>query len=434
LKNVFAFSVECFLFNKLHSTLKSIITLFLKIQLSRLAFLLILFTGFHSSVDAQVKILFDATKAETAGSADWVIDANTRNIAWGSGSPVTGGSGTESNAQTIPTPAQPAAGITTAETYWDGGLSFWGLDCAYKGYIVESLPAITGKITYNDLTNAQDLSNYKTFVVCEPNITFTATEKTAMLDFVRNGGGLFIISDHDKSDRNNDGFDSPYIWNDFFQTNSTGNTNPFGMIFDLANFSETSTNISNNVKADTLLRMSAGAGWGNVAKVKWSAGTSLTINPVANASVVPIVYQTTGSGNNKVMVAIARYGAGKVVAAGDSSPFDDGTGDPNDTLYPGYNGDVTPNHRNLIMNATIWLVTNYATTYTFNGNGNWDVAANWLNNKIPPANLPGTDQIIIDPITNGQCVLTATQHIAKGGKITVATGKNLNIPGLLTIQ
>lgn len=408
--------------------------MFLKIQLSRLAFLLILFTGFHSSVDAQVKILFDATKAETAGSADWVIDANTRNIAWGSGSPVTGGSGTESNAQTIPTPAQPAAGITTAETYWDGGLSFWGLDCAYKGYIVESLPAITGKITYNDLTNAQDLSNYKTFVVCEPNITFTATEKTAMLDFVRNGGGLFIISDHDKSDRNNDGFDSPYIWNDFFQTNSTGNTNPFGMIFDLANFSETSTNISNNVKADTLLRMSAGAGWGNVAKVKWSAGTSLTINPVANASVVPIVYQTTGSGNNKVMVAIARYGAGKVVAAGDSSPFDDGTGDPNDTLYPGYNGDVTPNHRNLIMNATIWLVTNYATTYTFNGNGNWDVAANWLNNKIPPANLPGTDQIIIDPITNGQCVLTATQHIAKGGKITVATGKNLNIPGLLTIQ
>jgi hypothetical protein len=407
---------------------------FLKNQISRLGLLLFLFTGFHANVDAQVKILFDATKAESAGSADWVIDANTRNIAWGSGSPVTGGSGTESNAQRIPTPAQPAAGITTLETYWDGGLSFWGLDCAYKGYIVESLPAITGKITYNDLTNAQDLSNYKAFVVCEPNITFTAAEKTALLDYVRNGGGLFIISDHNVSDRNNDGFDSPYIWNDFFQNNSTGNTNPFGMIFDLANFSQISSNVSYNAKADTLLRPAAGTGWGNVTQVQWSGGTTMTINPTANASVVPIVYQTSGSGNNKVMVAIARYGAGKVVAAGDSSPFDDGTGDPNDILYQGYNGDVTPNHRNLIMNATIWLVTNYSTTYTFNGNGNWDIATNWLNNKIPPATLPGTDQIIIDPIANGQCVLTITQNISKGGKITVAAGKNFKIPSVLNIQ
>lgn len=383
---------------------------------------------------AQVKILFDATKAESASNADWIIDADLHNLDWSPGPAVCSSGCHQSNAQTIPTPAQPAAGISTAETNWNGGLSFWALDCAYKGYIVETLPAIAGKITYNDASNPQDLSKYTAFVVCEPNIKFTDPEKTALLDFVSNGGGLFMVSDHNVSDRNNDGYDSPHIWNDFFQTNSTGSTNPFGITFDLANISETSTNISATVKSDTLLRLSAGAGWGNVAKVKWSNGTTITVNPLVNASVVPIVYQSKGGGNNKVMVATARYGAGKVVAFGDSSPFDDGTGDTGDNLFPGYNGDVTPNHRNLIMNATIWLVTNYSSTYTFTGNGNWDVASNWLNNKIPPATLPGSDQIIIDPATNGECVLTVQQNIAKGGKLTVATGKNLRIPGLLNIQ
>ena len=31
--------------------------------------------------NAQIKILFDATKAETAGNADWVIDADNHNLA-----------------------------------------------------------------------------------------------------------------------------------------------------------------------------------------------------------------------------------------------------------------------------------------------------------------------------------------------------------------
>ncbi len=376
--------------------------------------------------------MFDATKAESASNADWVIDADVHNIGWSPDAVVN--AGTESNAQRIPTPGQPVAGVTVAETYWQGGLSFWGVDCAYKGYAVETLPALSGKITYNDNTNAQDLSNYNAFVICEPNIKFTDTEKTAMLNFVRNGGGLFIVSDHDVSDRNNDGFDSPNIWNDFFQTNSTGNSNPFGIIFDLANFSETSTNLSSNIKADTLLRPAAGSGWGNVTKVKWSNGTSITVSPTANSSVLPIIYQTAGSGNKKVMVATARYGAGKVVAVGDSSPFDDGTGDTNDNLFPGYNGDVTPNHRNLIMNATIWLVAKSNSIYTFTGDGNWDVPENWANNKIPPSTLPVGDEIIIDPIVNGLCILNISQHIAPGAKLTVANGKNLLIPSNLTIQ
>jgi hypothetical protein len=48
-------------------------------------------------------------------------------------------------------------------------------------------------------------------------------------------------------------------------------------------------------------------------------------------------------------------GCGKIAAISDSSPTDDGTGDPNDQLYNGYTLDANGNHRKLLMNMTIWL-------------------------------------------------------------------------------
>ncbi len=74
------------------------------------------------------------------------------------------------------------------------------------------------------------------------------------------------------------------------------------------------------------------------------------------------------------------------------------------------------------------------TTYTFTGNGNWDVAANWLNNIIPPSALPASSAIIIDNIIGGQCILNVSQTISAGASLTVMTGKNLVVPGILTIQ
>ena len=72
--------------------------------------------------------------------------------------------------------------------------------------------------------------------------------------------------------------------------------------------------------------------------------------------------------------------------------------------------------------------------YTFTGDGNWDVAANWSNNTIPPALLPAFSEIVIDPIINGQCVLNISQTISKNAIITVRTGKKMIVPGALTIQ
>ena len=299
---------------------------------------------------SQIKILFDATKAESATNADWVIDSDLQNLDWYPG-PLVSANYDESNPQRYPTLAQSNITASTAETYWQGGLSNWAIDCVKKGYVVETLP-YNGSITYGNSANPQDLSNYKVFIIDEPNILFTASEKTAMMNFVMNGGGLFMISDHTISDRNNDGDDSPVIWNDFLTNNGVAN-NASGITFDLVDISQTSSTIS-ALATDSIIHGPAG----NVTQVKWSNGTTMTINPAQNSSVKAVVFKSgTTPGNSNVLCAYARLGQGKIAAIGDSSPTDDGTGDPNDVLYNGYTGDVNGNHQKLIMNITIWLAT-----------------------------------------------------------------------------
>ena len=72
--------------------------------------------------------------------------------------------------------------------------------------------------------------------------------------------------------------------------------------------------------------------------------------------------------------------------------------------------------------------------YTFTGNGNWDVAANWSNNSIPPATLPAGAEIIIDPVANGECVLNVTQNVSAGAKFNVKTNKKFRVTGDLNLQ
>lgn len=155
-----------------------------------------------------IKILFDASQAQMAGNADWVIDADVFNIGTNSAHLMVTGAGNEANPQRYPTPAQSSITSSTAQTYWKGALSYWAIDLVRQGYSVETLP-YNGLITYGVGTNTQDLSNYNAFIVCEPNIRFSTSEKAALLSYVQNGGGLFMIADHTVSDRNNDGWDSP---------------------------------------------------------------------------------------------------------------------------------------------------------------------------------------------------------------------------------
>ncbi|MFM2295800.1 MAG: hypothetical protein RLZZ350_2213, partial [Verrucomicrobiota bacterium] len=194
---------------------ESIVMRFYVPRLRRALALLALLGAFISRASA-ANFLFDATKAEMAGNADWVIDADLHNLtvssaAVGSGS--TTGGGNESNPQRYPTPDQTNVTASTTENYWQGALSAWAIDLVKNGQHVETLP-YNGRITWSDASNAQDLTNYHVFVLVEPNIYFTATEKTALINFVKNGGSLFIVSDHAVADRNNDGSDAYQVLND----------------------------------------------------------------------------------------------------------------------------------------------------------------------------------------------------------------------------
>ncbi len=72
--------------------------------------------------------------------------------------------------------------------------------------------------------------------------------------------------------------------------------------------------------------------------------------------------------------------------------------------------------------------------YTFTGNGNWDVATNWTNNAVPPAVLPAGNEIIINPVAGGECILNSPQTISSTAKITIVSGKSLRILGDFIVQ
>ena len=315
------------------------------------AAILVSFALLATASQARAQWLFDATRAEMAGNADWVIDADLHNLRVSSaadGSGTVGTGGTDSNPQRVPTASYTGITGSTAETYWTGALSTWGVGLVQRGIAtgksgyaaVESLP-YNGQITYGNAGNAQDLSNYKVYAVVEPNILFTASERAAILSFVQNGGSLFMVADHGSSDRNNDGNDSVDAWNDA----------QFKSAFGITVNGDTVTPASPSFDAlasDPIIHGQAG----NISQFSYSSGSTLTISTAANASVKAAVWSTSTHSNSNAMVAYGTYGLGRFVMVGDSSPFDDGTGDSGDTLFDGWN---TGQNGSLILNASYYL-------------------------------------------------------------------------------
>jgi hypothetical protein len=80
------------------------------------------------------------------------------------------------------------------------------------------------------------------------------------------------------------------------------------------------------------------------------------------------------------------------------------------------------------------IVSNGPVQYTFTGNGNWNVATNWIANKIPPSTLPTGSKIVIRPVAGGECVLNVPQTVPQGTEIIVENDKQFRINGNLTIQ
>ncbi|MFD7599354.1 hydrolase [Streptomyces mirabilis] len=294
------------------------------------------------------RVLFDNGHAETAGNADWIISTSQPNPLGQDSSP-------------------------SSETDWTGALSSWGVALQKTGdYSLDTLPS-GSKLTYGG-TSATDLSNFDTLVLPEPNTLFTTAEKTAIMTFVKNGGGLFMISDHTGADRNNDGYDAVKILNDLMTNNSVDSTDPFG-------FSIDSLNITSGYPAaisDSTNAVLHGS-FGTVTKSLIANGTTATLNPADNSAVKGLLYRSGYSGNTGAFFATSTFGSGRVAFWGDSSPIDDGTGQSGNTLYDGWN-DTGATNAALALNATEWLAGGSSSGGGGGGGGGTCTAAQLLAN------------------------------------------------------
>ena len=285
---------------------------------------------------AAVNVLFDASHAQTVGNADWVIDEDSCGVA-----------------QRYPTPSQANVTGSTPETYWSGAFSAFGIALVKHGYHVESLPS-GASLTYGDTSNAQDLTHYDVLVLPEPNVPFTDAEKQAILNFVENGGGLFMISDHAGADRNNDGWDAAEVFNDL------GSEAYFGIHFNVNTESDSwfndhpddrYTNDPNSPIVHGLYGdCSSGKGLGLY------GATSMTLHPANNSTVTGEIWKTDGTvgATTKVTFAVAEYGQGRVAAIGDSSPAEDATNTCGHTTHDGWGASAYDNAL-IHLNAIAWL-------------------------------------------------------------------------------
>jgi hypothetical protein len=271
------------------------------------------------------RVLFDNTKAETAGNADWIISTSQPDPLGQNANP-------------------------SSETSWTGALSAWGVALQRAGgYSLKTLPA-GNTITYGG-SGALDLKNFDTFVLPEPNVLLSAAEKTAVMKFVQAGGGLFLIVDHTGSDRNNDGEDSVEIATDLMSNNSVDSTDPFGVTIDSNDISSENP-VAISSSSDPVINGPFGKVTGSIIR----DGSTQTLHKADNAAVKGLVWRTSSSqtGSTGAFFTTSTFGSGRVAVWGDSSPIDDGTGQSGNTLYDGWN-DPAGTNKALALNATAWL-------------------------------------------------------------------------------
>lgn len=276
-----------------------------------------------------VRVLFDNAHAQTAGNADWII----------------------STSQPSPYNQKSAPKV---ETDWTGAISAWGVALAQYPAEYQLATNPSGRaITYGSTSNAQDLANYDVLVIDEPNTAFTAAERTAIMTFVKNGGGLYLIIDHDQSDRNNDGVDSVDVANQLFSSNGVDNTDPFGITAAYQNISsEDTTNLGSGASSHPVVN----GAWGTANKSILRGATTFNLSTSANPAAKCLLYRkgVSNTGTTGCFLAVSTFGSGRVILWGDSSPVDDGTGQSGNTLYDGWN-DPAGTNAEWALNGTDWL-------------------------------------------------------------------------------
>ncbi len=213
----------------------------------------------------------------------------------------------------------------------DVGNADWTISGAYSDFAQSLRRFFKVDQTYQPLTY-QLLERYAALVIPEPNDPFSYDEEMAILKYVKNGGGVFFIADHEGADRNGNGWDAVSIYDDFVKRLG------FEFVPD--------TRSQYPVKYVLKTPITQG-----VKKLGEWAGSTLKI---FSKEVHPAVELYT----HQIYVLYGTYGKGRFVAIGDSSPFDDGTGAKWKSLYDGWH---TGDDAVLGVNAVYWLATCKAT-------------------------------------------------------------------------
>ncbi|MBZ9749995.1 GldG family protein [Deinococcus sp. HMF7604] len=237
-----------------------------------------------------------------ANSADFKVQAATPGTANGGG---TGGG----------TGKKVLFDLTKAE---DAGNADWRIDGAYSDYAgaLRGLGYTVASVTGSAITST-NLAGASVLVIPEPQNPFSDSERAAIQAFVQGGGGLFLITDHRTSDRNNNGWDSPEVFNGW----------------DGSTPASVASTFQKSLDADTLFGL--GASFNSSFSDPVYTATPTTSHPILNGVSSAGVYVGTsvdvragtalmGAGG-KTYLAVNSVGAGRVAMWGDSSTFGDNT-------------------------------------------------------------------------------------------------------------
>ena len=272
-------------------------------------------------------VLFDHSHDQDAGSnGNWRVDNNYPD----------------------PYPTDP-----TSETAWSGQLSEWGYELYLAGHTVQSNTAAL---------STSVLSGVDLLIIPEPQNPFTAAEKEAVRQFVYDGGSLFMVADHNSSDRNNNGWDSPSIFGGYSVPHITvpvgGDTETFaGALFGLHFHVKDE---GNNSITGTFTNITAATGnpviegdYGDVNAVIYHVGNVMTLWPTANPYLTDVGSLISKAEGSPHVAAWSRYGSGKIVGYGDSSSMADGTGTES---HEDNWTEAGSNNREFFLNACVWLL------------------------------------------------------------------------------
>ncbi|MBP7632845.1 hypothetical protein KBA41_01645 [Candidatus Ozemobacteraceae bacterium] len=208
---------------------------------------------------ADIKVLYDDTHGQTAGNADWIVT---------------------------------------------GAYSEMCDMLKENGFIIDSLSKVSSSRRFTpDL-----LARYDAVILAEPNNPYEQAEQTAIVAFVKNGGGAFLIGDHGNADRDNDGWDAVKALNTF--------CGEFGFTFTGNYLYEAPVSGAMNKEHPAMFGVRGVGAW---------AASTFTLAPKDDANAVGLIDSRY---KKAPYVVAAEAGKGRVIGLGDSSPFDDGTSTP----------------------------------------------------------------------------------------------------------